>query len=196
LKDDEFLDVVELLRERSQANRESLDGVSREDISEVYLFFDHDAHASNASDDKIQVLLEHFQEETDQGKLYISYPMVEAVKHLNASLDFGSLTADIKDNKTYKGRVSSECESAFKHLHELDQSGWHEINRQHCMKAWRLLTGEFELPTEVVTQAAVFSAQLEKHIEPSECVAVLSAFPLLLLEYYGVGKLPLLVGDG
>lgn len=195
LKDDEFLDVVELLRERSEANRVSLEGISREDISEVYLFFDHDGHASNAADDKVQVLLEHFQEETEQGKLYISYPMIEAVKHLSASLDFESLTAEICNNKAYKGRVSSECESAFKHLHELDQDCWFEINRQHCMKAWCLLTGEFELPAEVISQEAVFNAQLEKHIEPSECVAVLSAFPLLLLEYYGVSKLLWLVRE-
>lgn len=195
LKNDEFLDVVEVLRERSNDNRESLEGIGREDIAEIYLFFDHDGHASNADDEKIESLLKYFNDETGQGKLYISYPMVEAVKHLSVSVDFQELTAEISQNSLYKRRVSDECDGAFKHLQDLDQACWYEINRQHFMKAWSLLTDRFELPSERVTQESVFNDQLEKHIRPNQSVAVLSAFPLLLLEYYGVSELPFLIGD-
>jgi len=195
LIEDEFLDVVEILRERSDENRESLADVSREDIAEIYLFFDHDGHASNANDEKIASLLAYFNDETDNGKLYISYPMVEAVKHLSASLDFQNVTAEISQNRKYKGRVSNECDEAVKHLQDLDQVCWFEINHEHCMKAWSLLTDQFELPSEVVTQESVFNTQLEKHIQPNQSVAVLSAFPLLLLEYYGVSRLPFLIGE-
>ena len=195
LKNDEFLDVVEVLRERSNDNRESLEGIGREDIAEIYLFFDHDGHASNADDEKIESLLEYFNDETGQGKLFISYPMVEAVKHLSAPIDFQEVIAEISQNSLYKRRVSDECDGVFKHLQDLDQVCWHEINRQHCMKAWYLITGQFELPSERVTQKSVFYDQLEKHIGPNQSVAVLSAFPLLLLEYYGVSELPFLIGD-
>ena len=119
--------------------------------------------------------------------------MVEAVKHLGASFDFQGLTAKISQNGSYKHRVSVECDEAVKHLQDLDQACWFEINHQHCMKAWSLLTGRFELPLEVVTQMSVFNAQLEKHIQPHQSVTVLSAFPLLLLEYYGVSRLPFLI---
>ena len=195
LQDDEFLDVVEVLRERSDENKQSLEGISREDIAEVYLFFDHDGHASNADDEKIKALLSHFNDETDNGKLFISYPMVEAIKHLSPTLDFQHLTAEISDNGAYKKRASDEGDTVFRNLRRLDQACWHEINRQHCMKAWSLLTDCFELPSEIIEQESVFNAQMDKHIQPYQSVAVLSPFPLLLLEYYDVSKLPFLVGD-
>lgn len=59
-------------------------GLSREDFSEVYLFFDYDAHQTNlgkaVNEDVIRQMLESFDNETENGKLYISYPMVEALR--------------------------------------------------------------------------------------------------------------------
>lgn len=195
LKNDEFLDLVEILRERSDANKTALQGISREDISEVYLFFDHDAHNSNADDEKLRELLDYFQEETEQGKLYISYPMVEAVKHICASTDFRDVFAEIANNQRYKGLVSQTCLPELTHLHELEQSHWYRINKEHSMKAWDLFCGQYGLPEQLIPQMVIFERQLEKHIRPHSSVAVLSAFPLLLLDYYGVKGLDFLCGD-
>ena len=195
LKNDEFLDIVEILRERTDNNRAALEGIGREDISEIYLFFDHDGHANNANDEKLQQLLQHFDEETDQGKLYISYPMVEAIKHLSDGVNFQSVTATIADNQRYKGLVSNVCSVDFRHLHELEQVHWHRINKEHCMKAWDLIHDAFIWPEALVSQQDIFNMQLEKHIEPQASVAVLSAFPLLLLDYYGVSRSEILCGE-
>lgn len=195
LQNDEFLDLVELLRERSSENSAALDGVSREDISETYLFFDHDGHASNAADNKLRELLGYFDEETEQGKLYVSYPMVEAIKHLSLDADFESVLAEIQSNRAYKSLVSRECNPDYSALHLLDQNCWHTINQQHCMKAWSLAAGDFDLPPRLITQMEIFIKQLETHITPSQRVAVLSAFPLLLLDYYGTGQSSFLFGE-
>lgn len=195
LKNDEFLDIVEVLRERSDDNKAALEGIGREDISEIYLFFDHDGHANNADDEKLRQLLQHFNEETDQGKLYISYPMVEAVKHLSDDTDFQGVTAAIADNQRYKGLVSEACSLEFRHLHELEQVQWHRINKEHCMKAWNLMHDVFTWPETLVSQEDVFNMQLEKHVQPQASVVVLSAFPLLLLDYYGVSRSEFLCGE-
>lgn len=195
LQNDEFLDVVELLRERSADNRAILEGISREDIAETYLFFDHDGHASNAADHKLDELLQYFDEETERGKLYVSYPMVEAVKHIHPAADFQKVFAEISDNATYKSAVSQACHPDYTHLHELSELCWNTINRQHCMKAASLVAGEFLLPARLMSQMEIFTSQLETHIRPSQRVAVLSAFPLLLLDYYGIDQLALLFGD-
>lgn len=194
LKNDEFLDVVEILRDRSIANKVALEGILRDDISEIYLFFDHDGHTNNANDEKLRELLEHFSEETDHGRLYVSYPMVEAVKHLNSCISFQDVSALIENNQSYKGTVREECDLALVHLHELDQACWQRINHQHLMKAWDLVANEFCLPSDLVPQMNLFASQLEKHIEASQQVSVLSAFPLLLLDYYGIEKLDFLIG--
>ena len=194
LKNDEYLDLVELLRERSESNREALEGIERDDISEIYLFFDHDGHTSNADDEKLQDLLSYFDEETEAGKLYISYPMLEAIKHIQDELSFGDVFALIADNSRYKGLVSNVCSPELKHLNELEQHHWHVINYEHFLKAWQLFCDETSLPDSLIPQMVIFERQLHKHIRPEERVAVLSAFPLLLLDYYGVSKVAHLCG--
>lgn len=81
LKADDFdTDIIEVLRESNDDIREQLAGLSRDDFSEVYLFFDYDTHQNNlgkADDiDAVAQMLESFDNETEIGKLYISYPMV------------------------------------------------------------------------------------------------------------------------
>ena len=89
LKADDFdTDIIEVLRESNKKIREQLEGLSRDDFSEVFLFFDYDAHQTNLgkSDDGdvINQMLESFDNETENGKLYISYPMVEALRDFEA----------------------------------------------------------------------------------------------------------------
>lgn len=78
IKKDEYLDIFVLLQKMPQ-NKENLSEYTREDFAEVYLFFDYDGHATNAKDETIQSLLELFNKETEAGKPFISYPMVEAI---------------------------------------------------------------------------------------------------------------------
>lgn len=85
LKSDDFdTDIIEVLRESSDDIKEQLTGLSRDDFSEVYLFFDYDAHQTNLSKkddaDAVAQMLDSFDNETENGKLYISYPMVEALR--------------------------------------------------------------------------------------------------------------------
>ena len=46
--DDFETDTIEVLRESSKESQKLLEGLSREDFSEVFLFFDYDAHQTNA----------------------------------------------------------------------------------------------------------------------------------------------------
>lgn len=85
LKSDDFdTDIIEVLRESNAEIKRQLMGLSRDDFSEVYLFFDYDVHQTNlgkaVNADVIHQMLEGFDNETENGKLYISYPMVEALR--------------------------------------------------------------------------------------------------------------------
>lgn len=52
LKEDDFeTDIIEVLRESNDEIRKQLMGLSRDDFSEVYLFFDYDAHQTNLGKD-------------------------------------------------------------------------------------------------------------------------------------------------
>jgi len=47
----------------------------------------------------------------------------------------------------------------------------------------------FAFPTSQIPQIDIFSKQLEKYIKVDSKVAVLSAFPVFLFDYYGINLL-------
>lgn len=80
-------DIVSLLMEKFASQKDNpLKGIDRSaDISEIYLFFDYDFHNRNLSLEEInrqvKEMLETFNNETEYGKLYIDYPMVESIRY-------------------------------------------------------------------------------------------------------------------
>ena len=76
--EDGFFDIVSLLKDRKAENAEALKEYERDSFAYIYLFFDYDAHSTMADDYKIEEMLTFFNDETENGLLYISYPMVEA----------------------------------------------------------------------------------------------------------------------
>ena len=101
-KVDEDLDTFNLLKERSLLNKEILNEFNRNDFAEIYLFFDYDGHSTLANDSKLESMLRFFNEETFVGKLYISYPMVEALKHIQDEDAFRYVKVLAKKNIHYK----------------------------------------------------------------------------------------------
>ena len=205
LKAEEFdFDIVDLLKERSKENAELLRDYTRDSFPYVYLFFDYDAHATMASDDKIAEMLEFFNNETENGLLYISYPMLEAIRHYTDVESFKELTVKCKRSNCpykddcekeeacmnephYKTVSASECRPQLTNINHYTKEIWQELIRAHVHKMNYLVHDVFDYPTQLDSQSTVFEKQLEKHIN-RKCpeVAVLSAFPLYVLDYYGV----------
>ena len=103
-KEDFDFDMVELLKERSEENAELLKDYTRNSFAYIYLFFDYDAHSTLANDDKIKEMLKFFDNETENGLLYISYPMLEAIRHYRDMDSFKVLKVKCKRKKI--GRYS------------------------------------------------------------------------------------------
>ncbi len=187
LADDEYLDLLELLRERSDKNRENLKDISRDDISETYLFFDYDGHATNANDDKIAEMVEYFYEGTETGKLFISYPMAEALKDISDSEEFVTLEVPAKENIGYKNLIVSR--SKFLDLRKIGKPEWGEIITLNIEKAHFIIHDQHTIPSSIddCSQSLIFENQLRKFIEPREAIAVLSGFPFFIVEYFGFG---------
>ncbi len=187
VRDDEFLDIVELIRERSNKNQDDLKGISRDDVSQIFLFFDYDGHATNASDEVIEQMLRIFNNETGNGKLYISYPMVEALKHFTTNESFKDVVVDAKKNIAYKKLVNPV--SIYQDLRKLTVESWRHIILENYKKVHYLVNDIWDLPlypdVSRLNQSVIFKQQLNKFISPNNQVAVLSAFPFFIIEYFG-----------
>lgn len=184
--EDEFLDIFELLKER---DKETLSKYKRIDFAQIYLFFDYDGHATIAEDKKIEKLLETFDNETENGKLFISYPMVEALKHIPKNKnDFQNLKVEAKKNINYKKIVHDKGENTYRDFTNLPPKHWKELIVLHLKKMNFIVNGHFTLPCNTISQIDIFQKQCCKYLSNDE-VAVLSAFPVFLFDYFGSKKL-------
>ena len=195
LKDefDGFADVVDVLKtELAKTDPQNeLFGYKSADFESIYLFFDYDFYRGNLTTKNAQIreLLEYFNEETENGRLFISYPMIESIQY----------TKELPDSNFYEYRVKREDSIGEKFKKEArqfcyyrgytflkDADNWKHIVRQNVFKANYLTKGTLSWPAdkEDVGQKCVFEAQLSKHVVPKEEVAILNAFPLFLYYYF------------
>ena len=181
---DEDLDTFNLVKD-IEANKEVLKDFKRSDFAEIYMFFDYDGHATNASDKKLNDLLSVFNNETEKGKLYISYPMVEALKHIECFDAFKDLKVACQDLLCYKKSVNTTCINGLMNFSHYNLDIWKKITTTHLKKMNQIVSNSYEFPATIIDQLAIFNKQLEKYINIDQTVAVLSAFPVFLHDYYG-----------
>ncbi len=193
LKEDDFdTDIIEVLRESNKEIREQLMGLSRDDFSEVFLFFDYDAHQTNLGKadggNVVGLMLESFDNETENGKLYISYPMVEALRDFKPGVcgNRNACFVAIKDLVNYKNTSSGR--SYNPHFKEYDIDIWKNIIDVFAMRVSCLFgspdTLEYEQYSENINP---YKIQILEYSEAQkERVFILSAFPEFLVDYFGI----------
>lgn len=190
--EDEFVDTFPILQEISQNGKQEdvLSNYHRNDIAEIYLFFDLDMHDNLAKDnpDCFTRMLQLFDNETENGKLYISYPMVEAFKHPVSQDEL----FNISQGKNYKHHVAQICNKALENYYRLpkDTLSYHLI--EHIKAANYLINENFSYTIdyqsdfcEKFTQSIIYRHQFNKFIQPKNQVLVLSPFALFLVDYLG-----------
>ncbi|WP_315321998.1 hypothetical protein [Fusobacterium pseudoperiodonticum] len=195
IEEDEDIDIISLLKEKQiKANKirndvENIDvsNINSDDISQIYLFFDYDGHTENASDEEIVKMLNKFDNETENGKLYISYPMVEALKHLKKDkLDINNYLVEAKTRINYKNFVSQNTD--YENLVNLTKGNWLFIiseNLKRCLFLLEITNINYKIYSNMINQESIFNKQLDKYISQEEKVLILSAFPFFLIEYFG-----------
>jgi len=181
---DEYLDTFSLLKELPN-NQEVLSSYNRDDFAEIYMFFDYDGHDTIADDKKVSELLSFFDDETLKGKLFISYPMVEALKHFSESINFDTLKVKAKENIKYKDLVNKEAQKELKQIKKYTKEIWIQLIDLHLKKMNFIIEKDFSFPNKNFSQDEIFSKQLEDYINVDFTVSVLSSFPIFLLDYYG-----------
>ena len=119
------------------------------------------------------------------GLLCISYPMVESIKHQTDNNPIQKLHS-ISELTNYKSYVnqSGNANVRYQNWALYDLNIWSEIINVNLHRANLLVEERLRLPSRPLEQEAIFNAQLAQHI-PSEQIAIISSFPLMLHQYYG-----------
>lgn len=118
---DRDLDMIELIREKAKLKKDmaTYEKLTMGGFDEVYLIFDYDFHAPQYSFEKILEMAEFFDNETENGKLYINYPMMESFKHFKSipDEDFNNYKISKEECLKYKKIVGDV--SCIKHFNDI-----------------------------------------------------------------------------
>jgi hypothetical protein len=186
---------------------------NREVFSEVFLFFDYDCHNQDKegtisfamTNAHLTEMLSFFTDETENGKLYINYPMVESIRYTKQlpDADFNSYTVSVSSSANFKQltdtfsyygnldfvafRVNKKGDLKTPDQTKIDavKANWDILLQQHASKANFICTDKIGLPDKKsdIEQKSLFKAQLAKYIQPEQEIAILNAFPIFLYEY-------------
>lgn len=222
-EDIDSADIVTVLKEQlanSQSQQDELSKIeSRDSISEVYLFFDYDLkridelNKLSVEDQNLQIkeLLDYFDNETEHGKLFIDYPMVESIRYFKKELpdeDYVTYVTNMFIGKAFKKEAaetfypslqfitfnlnkSNELKIPLNKEKELDlekinrvKTNWLFIKDLNVKKANYICSGTNDFPEtkDKIKQKNIFNGQIEKYL-PNGKIAILNSFPLFLYEY-------------
>ncbi len=210
-------DLVSVLRQdaRNKHDNPLKEFSKTSDFSEVFLFFDYDCHNQNKTNTlsfadlnrQLKELLSFFDDETDNGKLYINYPMIESIRYTKQlpDSDYFSYTMPVAESCDFKtkanefsfyknfdfiefrsGQKSKELKIPVKERIAEIRNNWNLLKVQNVQKANLICTGNKDMPVskDAVAQQEIFVSQLKKYVNANNTVAVLNAFPLFLYEYF------------
>lgn len=201
----------EILEERGD---NTLENIIEADVSEIFLFFDYDFQESRltleANNQHLKEMLEYFNEETKNGKLYINYPMVESIRYVKQLPDnnYWQYTVTRDECHSFKALVQNFSHyDSFDHLlvsnnkNEKEEkkqekacnarANWIHLIEMNVTKACYICNGQNEHPgsKEDITQNKIYNGQLIKYVNSTCCkVAILNSFPLFLYDYFNVNS--------
>ncbi len=204
-------DTVYLLKKilRDRADR-SLENALVSDISEIFLFFDYDFQEEHKSLNEINTqvweMLNFFNNETEAGKLYINYPMIESIRYTKHLPDnnyhqytvlrkkckfFKDLANEFSFYKSMEYILISNRENDKEERKQMRfnkaKQNWKYLIKMNVAKANYICTGCNTLPAckSDISQDQIFDSQLHKYVGGNECmVSILNALPIFVYEYF------------
>ena len=193
LKADDFeTDLIHVLKEMNRDISEKLKDVDDNDFSEVYLFFDYDSQNDNIPKelrerDVLEEMLQTFNNETELGKLYISYPMVESIKEISVSRqDYVTFYLPLSECGKYKEIVGGK--SDYSDYRKITKKMWYAACNASRKRASVLVSYKEQCNYQEflnrLTQENIYKSQKKIFIKENQAIGILNSVPLFLLEYY------------
>lgn len=178
-KNGEYDDIVSYLVNEKDLKLEDNE-YSKTTFSAIYLVFDLDPHYHKYTDEIIIDLLNTFNNETELGKLYINYPMVESYYHIKSLNDneYYNRTISLRDfnGKKYKSLVSKE--TCFNHK-PIPRNAIQAIMKINYHKAELICNSDFSIE---IDHKLILNKELEIKNSKNE-LYVLNTLSLLPIDY-------------
>lgn len=182
IKEDEDLDIIELLRESKDVPRnvEILQDYTRDDFNQVFLFFDFECQDPSFDSKTLLSMIDIFDEETENGKIFISYPMIEAIRDIPSFETYltHKVTVENCRGRVYKG-LSVNGMQEFNDPRHNNKDNWDRLVKINIEKANYIITNKKGVFEEIPEQKSVAFKQCE-NMKVNNEIFVLSSYPLFI----------------
>lgn len=184
---DNFLDIKNVLKE----NEKQIDKreILSKSYSDIVLVFHFEPHCDTPEFKKIFKMLEFFDDATNNGKLYINYPMMQAYKHIcsypQEDIEFRERKINVYECKDYKELVNKE--SCIKDLRKYNYPIIIKILEYNLKKVNYILNNKYDLPFNSeefikLDLKQIYVYQL-KNMDKYNWVYILNTFIFHIVEY-------------
>ena len=162
--------------------------ILKNEFSDIFLIFDFDPQDNRINFERLKKLQEYFYDSTNNGKLYINYPMHEAYKNINRMPDerFIHSTVAEKDIHDYKKLANSQT-PYYTDISKLDKKTIFGLSAHHLRKFNYLL---YTKPSCLILQDEITGEELLKLLEiqadnllVNEKVFIISTLMLHIFEF-------------
>lgn len=184
---DEYLDVQQVLK-ANESNYQKKKILSQK-YSDIILVFDFDPQTTKPEFNKISKMLCFFNDSTNNGMLYINYPMMQSYRHI--------ISYPEEEDNEFKDRVVSQTncanykrivnkESCFSNINKYDFPKIMRIIGYQLKKASYILNNTYAIPSpesfETLDLNRIYKLQCQKN-RNEHCIYVLNTFVFNLIEY-------------
>ena len=147
-------------------------------------------------------MLNLFDDETGNGKLYVNYPMIESLRYTKRLPDdeYVRYSVSREECRDFKRRADefsyypnwdfvqlrNKRRGTEKHIAEV-RTNWERLKEQNVKKANYICNDEYDWPVnkDEIGQRMIFDAQKSKYQHDIDCrIAVLNSLPIFLFEYF------------
>jgi len=136
------LDLIQTLKSKDPDNK-----LLDEYFSDIVLIFDYEPQDNRFTPEKIELMLNYFNKSTDNGKLYINYPMVESFKHLKSIPDRDYIDRIVSLDTVKKGKYKELVgkEAALKDIRKYDQRICNQVIIHNIIKSYYILYKNYNM---------------------------------------------------
>lgn len=135
------MDLIDVLKQKEPQNQ-----VLKEKYTDIILVFDYDPQDALFAKEKIELMQNYFSESTNNGKLYINYPMLEAYKHFKSYPDkeYKDRKTSLEELKNGKYKQIVDKEAKITGIRSFNKEIFNEVIKQNIQKENYLLGNEYE----------------------------------------------------
>lgn len=154
--------------------------------SDIYMVFDFEPQHDHKHFDTVRRMVNYFNDSTNQGQLFINYPMMQSYKHFDClpcpSFEFCEVTLEqSKGYKQYVGEISN-----FTDLTKYTYVTYFSIAVHQLKKANKMLNGGYTLPSKSeyfdFKATQIFDYQVNL-LESSNNISVLNTCIFALVDF-------------